>query len=191
MAQARRILENLLDAARRLSGARGRSGIREVVEKYSGMPPSEEILKAFLVMDKSLKDEAVPEFMRTFAATMSLAKISENPIFQELGEPGFENGEESVSEASVQDLGSRPKPVAETAQNISSRAALPLIKRIDLLEAEATQLGVRREVITLDEGDVVITFPEGLSPQSFADLKDHLDLFVKKMQRRASAMAAG
>jgi hypothetical protein len=46
--------------------------------------------------------------------------------------------------------------------------------------------GLRQEVITLDEGDVVITFPADLSPDSFDDLKDHLDLFVKKMQRRAA-----
>jgi hypothetical protein len=45
--------------------------------------------------------------------------------------------------------------------------------------------GLRREIITLDEGDVVIAFPANLSAQSFADLKDHLDLFIKKIQRRA------
>jgi hypothetical protein len=47
------------------------------------------------------------------------------------------------------------------------------------------QIGTRQEVVTLDEGDVVITFPENLSVQSYEDLKDHLDLFIKKMQRRA------
>jgi chromosome condensin MukBEF complex kleisin-like MukF subunit len=44
---------------------------------------------------------------------------------------------------------------------------------------------MRQEAITLDEGDVVISFPENLSAQSFGDLKDHLALFIKKMQRRA------
>lgn len=51
--------------------------------------------------------------------------------------------------------------------------------------------GMRREVITLDEGDVVITFPDGLSAESFDDLKDHLDLFIKKMQRRAKGPQKG
>lgn len=45
----------------------------------------------------------------------------------------------------------------------------------------------RQEVITLDEGDVTLSFPANLSPESFEDLKAHLDLFIKKMQRRASA----
>ena len=50
--------------------------------------------------------------------------------------------------------------------------------------------GSRREVITLDEGDVVITFPETLSSVSVADLKDHLELFIRKAERRAGTEVA-
>jgi hypothetical protein len=32
---------------------------------------------------------------------------------------------------------------------------------------------------------VVITFPENLSADSFGDLRAYLDLFIKKMRRRA------
>ena len=32
---------------------------------------------------------------------------------------------------------------------------------------------------------MVITFPDNLSPESFGDLQAYLDLFIKKMQRRA------
>jgi hypothetical protein len=53
---------------------------REIVEKYGGLPPSDEVLKAFLLIDRGLKDGAVPEFIREFAATMSLAKIAEPAI---------------------------------------------------------------------------------------------------------------
>lgn len=45
----------------------------------------------------------------------------------------------------------------------------------------------RKEVFVLDEGDVVITFPDGLSTDSVADLADHLQLFIRKAQRRAAA----
>jgi hypothetical protein len=41
---------------------------------------------------------------------------------------------------------------------------------------------MRREVITFDEGDVVITFPDSLNVDSFQDLKAHLD------QRRAAGV---
>jgi hypothetical protein len=35
---------------------------------------------------------------------------------------------------------------------------------------------------------VVLTFPPNLTPESFGDLKAHLDLFIKKMQRRAAGV---
>jgi hypothetical protein len=56
---------------------------REIIDKYSGMPPSDEALKAFLLIDRGLKDEAVPEFIREFAATMSFAKVAESATIQD------------------------------------------------------------------------------------------------------------
>ena len=46
--------------------------------------------------------------------------------------------------------------------------------------------GTRQEVFALDEGDVTLTFPEGLSPESYSDLESYLGLFLKKAKRRAS-----
>jgi len=50
---------------------------------------------------------------------------------------------------------------------------------------EIAPVGMRREVVSLDEGDVTITFPSNLTAESFADLRDHLNLFLRKMERRA------
>lgn len=44
---------------------------------------------------------------------------------------------------------------------------------------------LRQEVITLDEGDVVLTFPADLSVESYDDLAEHLKLFLRKAKRRA------
>jgi len=49
------------------------------------------------------------------------------------------------------------------------------------------RLAARREVFALDEGDIVLTFPENLSPASFHDLEGYLSLFLRKAQRRAGA----
>jgi hypothetical protein len=162
---------------------------REIIEKYSGMPPSDEALKAFLIIDKSLKDEAIPEFIRSFAGTMSLAKISDHPIIHEIEEGYQENNDVHSAEVENTSEISPSTRAPQGSADAGQRTSLPILQRLDLLET-APSTGLRREVITLDEGDVVITFPDGLSPQSFGDLKDHLDLFIKKMQRRASAMAA-
>ena len=58
---------------------------REIIEKYSGMPPSDEALKAHLLLDRGFKDEAVNDFVREFTATMAFAKISDSANIQEIG----------------------------------------------------------------------------------------------------------
>ena len=45
--------------------------------------------------------------------------------------------------------------------------------------------GTRKEVVALDEGDVVLTFPDSLSSTSFADPDAYLKVFIGKMKRRS------
>jgi hypothetical protein len=52
---------------------------------------------------------------------------------------------------------------------------------------EASPSGMRREIFGLDEGEVVLTFPENLSAESYQDLADHLELFLRKAKRRIAA----
>jgi hypothetical protein len=51
--------------------------------------------------------------------------------------------------------------------------------------------GTRKEVFALDEGDVVLTFPDNLSSTSFADLEAYLKVFVGKMRRRSGVKEEG
>ena len=48
--------------------------------------------------------------------------------------------------------------------------------------------GQRREVFALDEGDVVLVFPDKLSLASYDDLEGYVGLFLKKAKRRAQAV---
>jgi hypothetical protein len=48
----------------------------------------------------------------------------------------------------------------------------------------------RKEVFALDEGDVILTFPENLSPESYEDLEGYFALFLKKAKRRAESLKA-
>lgn len=45
--------------------------------------------------------------------------------------------------------------------------------------------GTRKAVFALTEGDVVISFPEEMSPESVNDLADYLEIFMKKAKREA------
>lgn len=50
---------------------------------------------------------------------------------------------------------------------------------------ELPQPGVWKEVTDLDDGDVVLTLPEKLSPESYHDLKAWMDMIIGKAKRRA------
>jgi hypothetical protein len=50
--------------------------------------------------------------------------------------------------------------------------------------------GMLQEVFVLDEGNVTLTFPPQLSLESYQDLADHLEIFLRKAKRRAEAMQA-
>ena len=51
---------------------------------------------------------------------------------------------------------------------------------------DSTPKGHRKAVFPLDEGDVSLIFPEGLSADALTDLGSYLDIFLKKEQRKAS-----
>jgi hypothetical protein len=49
------------------------------------------------------------------------------------------------------------------------------------------QPGRRQEIFALDEGDVILSYPENMSAASFYDLQGYFNLFLRKAQRRAGA----
>ncbi|MBU6457778.1 MAG: hypothetical protein KGQ48_09580, partial [Bradyrhizobium sp.] len=54
-----------------------------------------------------------------------------------------------------------------------------------VLPLDEAPKGMRREVFALDEGDVVLTFPDNMSAASYDDLESYLQLFLRKAKRRA------
>lgn len=52
-------------------------------------------------------------------------------------------------------------------------------------------VGFRREIFSLDEGEVTVTLPEKLSKESVEDLKGHFDMIWRKEARRARTATAG
>jgi len=52
-------------------------------------------------------------------------------------------------------------------------------------DAGDTPPGMRKAVFTLVEGDIEVTFPEGLSKESVTDLSDYLEIWLRKMRREA------
>jgi hypothetical protein len=136
-------------------------------------PPNEVCLDQ-LVLKGGFTEAAAKLFLQVYDATIAYAGLSDS-------DKALEEEEEEEDDIVIPGVGEVDRTAAQR------HAAIPpeQLDRTEMLALVTPPFGTRREVITLDEGDVVITFPENLSSDSFGDLKDHLDLFIKKMQRRA------
>jgi hypothetical protein len=151
------------EAMRRL--AFGPNLFREIQKAFPS-PPSDSNLRYWLIK-RGFSSEAAAKATKAYLATAALVTVADRDYEA--------NSAQTSGDAAT--LAAEPsRPVAARFSTASGAAAIAAV------EAET-----RREIITLDEGDVVITFPASLSETSFMDLEDHLRLFVRKMQRRAVA----
>ncbi|MER9253277.1 hypothetical protein NKI59_15910 [Mesorhizobium sp. M0598] len=144
---------------------------REIRKEMPGMP-SEPNLRYWLAK-RGFAPDAVAKAIKAYLGTLRLVPDS----------VGSYNPPEQGSDEEI-DVQVEETPAPETTRKQSW--LLEAARRAGTVEANP---GTRKEVITLDEGDVTIVFPENLSSASFADLEDHLKLFIRKMQRRASTAA--
>lgn len=57
---------------------------QEILGKYDGIPPSDEVFKTYLLLDKGMQEEAANAFAKEFTNTMSFAKISDSGTIPEM-----------------------------------------------------------------------------------------------------------
>jgi hypothetical protein len=69
--------------------------------------------------------------------------------------------------------------------DMQTQTAAAAISPMAALAPMTVPNGMRRAVFDLSEGEVVLTFPEELSPESVSDLQDYLGIFMKKARREA------
>ena len=139
----------------------------------SGHLPSETNLKYRLVK-KGFTEEAASKAAARYLATMRLVEGA-YPSYD-----SAENAEDNSMQVSqLKDPKVATHFLKATAGDfgLSGGGGAP----------EVLPQGSRREVITLDEGEVLVTYPEGLSADSYQDLADAFELFLKRVKRRAEA----
>ncbi len=125
--------------------------------------PSPENLQYELVK-RGYTQEAAGKAAETYLATMRLVGESEGGY-----NPPSDQEEGEAMETPSTDLGgmTRPPPPAP-------RKAPP---------------GSRQAVFPLSEGDVTMVFPAELSAEGYRELRDYLDIFLRKAQREHAAKA--
>jgi len=147
----------------------------EIVERFRGGNPSDAAIRAHLLSARFIPS-AADTALRAYRETTGLLNAEEeayksaNPAQAELVEMD-EAIDETIESGRMQLF-----PASTKQKQPSPQATRP---------DEAERSGMRREVFALDEGDVILTFPDSLSAASFHDLHGYLQLFVRKAQRRA------
>lgn len=150
----------------------------ELNSKFPNGKASDAAIRAYLLTEKFIP-AAADTAIRSYRETKELVEAELVAYNKVNPEAAFQvKTDMRLQEAHGAGESPFPRPLAGANSKSATQKA-----PID----EPVCAGMRREVITLDEGDVVITFPDDLSAESFGDLKDYLDLFVKKMQRRAKS----
>jgi hypothetical protein len=138
---------------------------------WRATPPADTIARSHLKTDRGVNDQGSRSLLSIY---------KENLAFTQL------KADDKVPEPSEDDQDDAQAMTPHAEPSTQSQPG-PYRVGMNIFHDQPPE-GMRREVITLDEGDVVITFPDNLTVESFGDLKAHLDLFIGKMKRRTAGV---
>lgn len=133
---------------------------REIWDKYNGRLPSDTSLRIYLLTERDVpfnKDQ-VDRFISQLRGTIAFAKLDASDKLPPAGDG---------AEADDVDGGEIERPPERQQQQ----------------RRRPMQAGTKEDVFTLEEGQVVLQYPESLSKESFEDFESWLELVVRKAKR--------
>lgn len=159
---------------------------RELWEKYNGrLPPSDSAIRVYLLRereDPKFHPAHVDGFIGQFRSTIAFAGLTE------FDKVPHDEAESSDSSTALEHAGNpRPIPRApsrrmeEVTDGEQSKAS-----RLPQREPSMTttkSANFKEDVFTLEEGQVIIQWPEQLSQESFDDFESWLQLVIRKVKR--------
>jgi hypothetical protein len=126
-----------------------------VWEEFKGELPSDATIKAYLIRDLEFNDAKVDAFIKEFRSTIEFANIKPTDIIESAGEGEEENPDDEDQDSK----GDRQH------------------------RRRSMQPGTKEDVFTLEEGQVILQWPENLSQESFEDFESWLALIIRKAKR--------
>lgn len=147
----------------------------ELNQRFPGGKASDSAVRSYLLVQKFIPG-AADAAIRAYRETQELVNAESEAYTRANPEAAFQTEMQEREQQALDDGFGPGDRRSRAAPNIVSLGA--------------EHPSQRKEIITLDEGDVVISFPDGLSAESVADLSDHLQLFIRKAQRRAGPVSA-
>ena len=132
-------------------------------------PPADPVARCHLKAERGLNDQGARTLLSIYKENIAFAELKAD---DKVNLVGSETEEPEVEQVQA---------VTPLERSLGRALAIP---------PGAPRGDVLQEVFNLDEGPVTLTFPASLSADSYADLKDHLDLFLRKAKRQADKVAA-
>lgn len=138
----------------------------DIYQKWPDEFPSDPTLKHYLLVEKRFNDNSTADFIKGFRDTFTFAGIYEADK--------VEQDDSSEEEIVVQ-------PIGISNEYTSPEIRLPVAQGSQV--APVVQPGMRQDTFSLDEGIVVLQWPSQLSEDSYEDLKDWLELQLRRIGR--------
>ncbi len=129
---------------------------QELWTHWGGNVPPDDTAQTYLTLNKGFGEATVRDFISDFKKTIEFAKLGPADIIPSAG--GKTEEEENGEEDQDRELKRAPR-------------------------RRSMQTGMKEDVFTLEEGQVVLQMPEKLSQESFEDFESWLGLIIRKAKR--------
>jgi len=128
-----------------------------------------------LTLKNGFSDSGARDFLGVYDQTISFAGLSDSDKVRAIDREAKEAPLTPAGHAMAIPLGEPPSSIARRLLDESPTS----------VQYPQAKSPVLQEIFNLDEGPVTLSFPSDLSQDSYEDLKDQLELFLRRAQRRA------
>ncbi len=125
--------------------------------------PSDATMLHYIVFEKEANENTAKELIKNFKETILVADLKESDKILTDTEETSEEGASSADN----------EPPVSTPSTVSSQPTIPLLMRP----------GMKQDVFSLEEGQVVIQWPESLSQESYEDFEGWINLILRRAKR--------
>jgi hypothetical protein len=140
--------------------------------------PSDQSMRFYLLREKGFNESSLPGFFKDFRATIAFANLENPPTIPDIEPIGSDQKTENQGAFQPENDKEIQLNSVQTAHLSPTQAANPSNKA-----AMQAQVGFKQDTFSLDEGQVVLIFPEKMSDTSYEDFKDWIELQLRKIKR--------
>jgi hypothetical protein len=157
----------------------------KLYDRFASNDASEVLVEHFLVAESGYNEGAVDGLWKAYSETIDFAKLGLSESYHLNGENAGEDGSEEANRTNLnRGMSEARSAMIPTIYTPQQSAALESASPIQSVVQE-TVLGRREDKASLDEGEVVLFWPETLSAESVDDLEYWLSGIIRRARRRA------